>query len=67
VSETELNSVCPSVKFIDPVGVPAGEETVAVKVTGFNEKTGLSEDTSETVGLALLTINTTGVAVGTAK
>jgi hypothetical protein len=40
-----------------PVGVLAVEETVAVKVTGFVSSTGFREDTTEAVGLALLTVN----------
>ena len=35
----------------------AGEETVAVRVTEFVFSTGFREDTSETVGCALVTVN----------
>ena len=54
-SGPKLSWVVPSKKVRVPVGVLAGEETVAVKVSEVNTTDGFAEGTSEIVGVALLT------------
>ncbi len=48
--------VVPSEKTTDPLGVPAEDVTVAVRVTAFWIKTGFGDAASATTGAALLTV-----------
>src|SRR5216683_2348335 len=49
--------VAPSRNVTVPVGVPAGELTVAVKVTGWPNADGFAEDTRAVVVTGLITVN----------
>jgi hypothetical protein len=53
------SKVVPSKNVTEPVGEPTGDETFAVKTTAFETKTALAEETRETAGVALLTVNDT--------
>jgi hypothetical protein len=53
------NDVVPAKNVTVPVGVPAEEETVAVKVTALFESTVVAEEASVTVGADFPTVTVT--------
>ena len=60
------SNVVPSRKLTEPVGVPEGEVTVAMKVTELVESTGFTEAASAIDGVILETWNCMVTAVATA-
>ena len=55
VSVSVARTVVPFKYLILPVGVPANDETTAVKVTGFPDIEGFMDETSVVVVVALVT------------
>src|SRR6266446_5714254 len=55
--------VAPSRNVTVPVGMPAGELTVAVKVTGWPKADGFAEDTRAVVVAGLITVNLAALEV----
>src|SRR5260370_18458284 len=55
--------VAPSRNVTVPVGMPAGELTVAVKVTGWPKGDGFAEDTRTGVVAGLITVNLAALEV----